>query len=81
MTDQDEFVRIEIAQLTGELLLEVRVEVATARIVGHVRGTNVTWQAEGVRITVPASAAELIRETLTRMSAPSPPPRAEGETP
>jgi hypothetical protein len=64
----DDLVRIEIQHLAGEMALEVSVELPPTHLSCHVRGTTITWQAEGIRITVPAASAEVLRETLARLT-------------
>lgn len=77
----DELVRIEITNLTGEMTLEMHVEVAAASIVAHARGTHVTWQAEGVRVVMPASALESLKRALDRHDAPAPPEKSDETRP
>ena len=57
-------VRVEIEHLSGEILLEVKLEVKTADFVGSVRGSKMTWIADGLRITIPAALVEAHREFL-----------------
>jgi hypothetical protein len=65
--DSGDMVKIEIEHLTAEMVLELNVQLRPADLTAHLVGSNVTWAADGVRVTMPTSLLEAIREMLARV--------------
>lgn len=63
----DDFVTIEVQQLTGEMALDIKIAIRASEIEAHAVGSQVSWGAEGVRINVPSGALGAIHETLARL--------------
>lgn len=63
----DEFVTIEVQQLTGEMALDIKLLIRASEIEAHAKGSHVTWGAEGVRVVVPSSALATLHETIARL--------------
>lgn len=84
--EPSDFVKIQIEQFTGEMMLEVEVAIRASAIEARAAGSNITWTAHGVRIVVPSAALETIRKTIAPLvsvkeseegSAPTPPDQDE----
>lgn len=66
--DDSQLVKIEMEHLAGEMTIELKIEVPPAKLIGHVKGFSITWQADGVRITIPGTALDVVLEKLTGLA-------------
>lgn len=77
--EPEDVVKIEIEHLTAEMALEIHVQLRPADITADLVGSNIHCAADGVRITIPASLAERLREIVSLLLHASHDPRQAGE--
>lgn len=84
LVDSSDFVKIQIEQFTGEMMLEIELMVRASTIQARASGSNLTWTAHGVRVIVPSAALAALHDALERFvsvadaekdQTPSPPKR------
>lgn len=65
--DRSDVVKIEIEHMSGEIVLEIKLEVRAADLVGDVAGSKITWSANGLRVTIPTSFLSVHRDIVAKL--------------
>lgn len=65
--DRSDVVKIEIEHISGEILLEIKLEVCAADLVGEVAGSKIMWSADGLRVTIPTNFLNIHRDVIARL--------------
>lgn len=66
--DASEFVRIDIEHLSGHIVIELNLHLKVSELEIHATGKELTWSAQGVRVTIPAHAAEALAASVSKLT-------------